>query len=230
MTTCINELNIILSGQTVVSIQPVPGSPLDNPVSIVAMAKAAENAGARALRIEGVQNVDAVSNAVSIPVIGLIKRDITGSEVRITPYISDVDALIKAGATVIAFDATSRPRPVTRDEILKRIKQSECFSMADCSSLEDGLWANETNVDIIGTTLSGYTTKQTPEEPDFPLIREFTKFGKIVMAEGRFNTPELAAEAIKHGATAVTVGTALTRLEIMIDWFNSATQKAYRDE
>ena len=44
------------------------------------------------------------------------------------------------------------------------------------------------------------------------------------MAEGRYNTPELAAKAIEHGAVAVTVGSALTRLEVVTGWFNSATQ------
>lgn len=230
MAMCIDKLKALLNGQTVVSIQPVSGGPLDNSESVVAMAKAAESAGAKALRIEGSQNVAAVAKAVSIPIIGLIKRDLDHSDVRITPLLSDVEELIEAGATIIAFDATDRPRPITREVIAARIKQSECFSMADCSSLEDGVWADKLGIDIIGTTLSGYTSNDTPKEPDFSLIQNFANFEKIIMAEGRFNTPKLAAEAIKHGATAVTVGTALTRLEIMIDWFNSATQKAYYNE
>ncbi|CSI68052.1 Putative N-acetylmannosamine-6-phosphate 2-epimerase [Vibrio mimicus VM603] len=46
------------------------------------------------------------------------------------------------------------------------------------------------------------------------------------MAEGRYNTPELAAKAIESGAVAVTVGSALTRLEVVTQWFNNATQAA----
>ena len=42
------------------------------------------------------------------------------------------------------------------------------------------------------------------------------------MAEGRYNTPELAALAIENGAYAVTVGSALTRLEHIVGWFVSA--------
>ena len=98
--------------------------------------------------------------------------------------------------------------------------------MADCSNFEDGLWANEVGVDIIGSTLSGYVGGEEPTEPDLQLVKQFSQAGFFTMAEGRYNTPELAAQAIAHGAVAVTVGSALTRLEVMIDWFNSATQAA----
>ena len=44
--------------------------------------------------------------------IGLIKRDLPDSPVRITPFLEDVAALAAAGAAIIAVDATDRPRPV----------------------------------------------------------------------------------------------------------------------
>jgi N-acylglucosamine-6-phosphate 2-epimerase len=43
-----------------------------------------------------------------------------------------------------------------------------------------------------------------------------------VMAEGRFNTPAQAAAALQAGAWAVTVGSALTRLEHATRWFCDA--------
>lgn len=222
----INQLKEQLQGQTVVSIQPVPDSPLEKTEFIVAMAQAAEQAGAKALRIEGVANVAAVSGAVNLPIIAIVKRDLTDSPVRITPYLCDVASLAEAGATIIAFDATNRERPESRDVIAKAIQESGCFAMADCSNFEDGLWANEVGVDIIGSTLSGYVGGEEPTEPDLQLVKQFSQAGFFTMAEGRYNTPELAAQAIAHGAVAVTVGSALTRLEVMIDWFNSATQAA----
>ncbi|GAK88057.1 N-acetylmannosamine-6-phosphate 2-epimerase [Vibrio ponticus] len=222
----IKQLKESLRGQTVVSIQPVPGSPLEKTEFIVAMAQAAEQAGAKALRIEGVDNVKAVSQAVNVPIIAIVKRDLTDSPVRITPYLCDVASLAEAGATIIAFDATNRARPESRDAIAKAIQATECFAMADCSSFEDGLWANEVGVEIIGSTLSGYVGGEEPTEPDLQLVEQFSKAGFFTMAEGRYNTPELAAQAIAHGATAVTVGSALTRLEVMIGWFNAQTQKA----
>ena len=67
-----------LKGGLVVSCQPVPGGPFDDPASVVRFALAAQNAGARALRIEGVANVAAVAAACSLPIIGLVKRDLHG--------------------------------------------------------------------------------------------------------------------------------------------------------
>lgn len=66
-------------GGLIVSCQPVPGSPLDNPAIVAAMALAAEQAGAVALRIEGQANLQAVRPLVTVPVIGLIKRDLPDS-------------------------------------------------------------------------------------------------------------------------------------------------------
>lgn len=222
----IDELKNSLQGQTVVSIQPVPDSPLDKTEFIVAMALAAEQAGAKALRIEGAKNVAAVSAAVTIPIIAIVKRDLTDSPIRITPYVSDVDALANAGATIIAFDATNRVRPESRETIAQAIKNSGCFAMADSSCFEDGRWAHSQGVEIIGSTLSGYVGNEEPTEPDFKLVQNFADAGFFTMAEGRYNTPELAAKAIELGAVAVTVGSAITRLEVVTQWFNNATKTA----
>ncbi|WP_394143275.1 putative N-acetylmannosamine-6-phosphate 2-epimerase [Vibrio atypicus] len=222
----ISELKKSLLGQTVVSIQPVVGSPLEKTEFIVAMALAAEKAGAKALRIEGVENVTAVSAVVSVPIIGIVKRDLQDSPVRITPFASDVDDLANAGATIIAFDATDRPRPESRERIAQTIKNSGCFAMADSSCFADGSWAHDYGVEIIGSTLSGYVGETEPTEPDLQLVKQFSEAGFFTMAEGRYNTPELAAKAIESGAVAVTVGSAITRMEVVTNWFNSATQAA----
>ncbi len=47
---------IAANGGLIVSCQPVPDSPLDEPEIVAAMALAAEQAGAVAIRIEGVAN------------------------------------------------------------------------------------------------------------------------------------------------------------------------------
>jgi len=46
------------------------------------------------------------------------------------------------------------------------------------------------------------------------------------MAEGRYDSPELAAAALRAGAWAVTVGSALTRLEVATSWFARALDRA----
>ena len=79
---------------------------------------------------------------------------------------------------------------------------------------------------MIGTTLSGYTSAHTPAEPDLALVTTLSQAGCRVMAEGRYNSPELAAQAKRHGAWAVTVGSAITRLEYICQWYCDALQEA----
>ncbi|STJ09087.1 N-acetylmannosamine-6-phosphate 2-epimerase [Escherichia coli] len=112
---------IAANGGLIVSCQPVPDSPLDKPEIVAAMALAAEQAGAVAIRIEGVANLQATRAVVSVPIIGIVKRDLEDSPVRITAYIEDVDALAQAGADIIAIDGTDRPRPVPVETLLARI-------------------------------------------------------------------------------------------------------------
>ncbi|QUJ69547.1 putative N-acetylmannosamine-6-phosphate 2-epimerase (plasmid) [Photobacterium sp. GJ3] len=218
----ITEMAQQLANTIVVSIQPVEGSPLDTTEFVVAMARAAEMAGAPALRIESIERVTAVAKAVSIPIIGIVKRDLPDSPVRITPFVDDVKALEAAGAAIIAFDATDRVRPESRQEIAEAIVHSGCIGMADCAAFEDGSWAHSQGIELIGSTLSGYTGEMTPEDPDIELVTQFSRAGYLTMAEGRFNSPALCKQAIEAGALAVTVGSALTRLEVATSWYLDA--------
>ncbi len=218
----ITEMAKKLANTIVVSIQPVEGSPLDTTEFVVAMAKAAEMAGVPALRIQSVERVAAVAKAVSIPIIGIVKRDLPNSPVRITPFIDDVKALENAGAAIIAFDATDRVRPESRQAIADAIVQSRCIGMADCAEFADGFWAHSQGIELIGSTLSGYTGAATPVEPDLALVAAFAQAGYLTIAEGRFNSPELCKQAIKAGALSVTVGSALTRLEVATSWYLDA--------
>ena len=219
------DTQISQAGGLIVSCQPVPGSPLDKPDIVAAMALAAEQAGAVALRIEGIENLRATHARVSVPIIGIIKRDLPDSPVRITPFLADVDTLAGAGASIIAFDGTQRERPVAVAELLARIHQHHLLAMADCSSVQDGLDCHRLGADIIATTLSGYITAQTPEEPDLALVKALSHEGCRVIAEGRYNAPALAAQAMQNGAWAVTVGSAITRLEHVCQWFRDEIVK-----
>ncbi|EPJ5579507.1 N-acetylmannosamine-6-phosphate 2-epimerase [Citrobacter farmeri] len=220
------DKNIAAQGGLIVSCQPVPGSPLDKPEIVAAMALAAEQAGAVALRIEGVENLKATRAVVSVPIIGILKRDLADSPVRITAFLEDVDALAQAGADIIAIDGTDRVRPVPVEALLARIHHHQLLTMTDCSSLKDGLACQALGAEIIGTTLSGYTTAETPEAPDLALVKALSEAGCRVIAEGRYNTPAQAGEAMRHGAWAVTVGSAITRLEHICEWYNAALKKA----
>ena len=217
-----------LRGGLLASCQPVDDGPMDRPEIVAAMAQAAVAGGAVGLRIEGVDNLRAARPVVDVPIIGIVKTDLPDSPVRITVTVDDALALADAGADIIAYDATPRGRPSAREDVLAAILGRGCMAMADCSTLEDGRVALVGGASVIGTTLSGYTveTEGRHEGPDFELIAAFKALGGFVMAEGRINTPELAARAIAAGADAVTVGSALTRLEHVTGWFASAIRGA----
>lgn len=204
----------------IVSCQPVPGGPFDDPASVVRFALAARDAGAVGLRIEGAANVLAVRSCCDLPVIGLIKRDLDDSPVRITPRVEDVAALAEAGAAIIAFDATDRVRPVPVVDLLAAVRAQGCLAMADIATLDEARAAQ--GFDLVGTTMSGYTAGPTPETPDLALVRHAAALGRPVIAEGRYNQPGLAAAALRAGAFAVVVGSAITRPEHVTTWFRAA--------
>lgn len=209
-------------GGLIVSCQPVDNSPMDKPEIIAAMAQAAVNAGAIAVRIEGIDNLKATRPLIDIPIIGIIKRDLSDSPVRITPWLSDVDALAAEGADIIAFDGTDRVRPISVEALLTQIHRLGKLAMADCSTFDEGMYCQKLGTEFIGSTMSGYTGGEIPNLPDFQLVTELAAQGCRVIAEGRYNTPIMAAKGMQAGAWAVTVGSALTRLEHVCEWFTQA--------
>lgn len=212
-------------GGLIVSCQPVDNSPLDKPEIVAAMAQAAVNAGAVAVRIEGIDNLKATRPLINVPIIGIVKRDLSDSPVRISPWLSDIEDLANNGADIIAFDGTHRTRPVRVDDLLGKVHQMGKLAMADCANLTEGLYLQNLGCDFIGSTMSGYTGDTIPDEPDFALVKSLHQAGCRVIAEGRYNTPQLARQAMDMGAWAVTVGSAITRLEHVCDWFIQALKK-----
>ncbi|OOF49350.1 N-acetylmannosamine-6-phosphate 2-epimerase [Rodentibacter trehalosifermentans] len=210
----------------IASCQPVDEGPMDKPEIVAAMAQASVIGGAAGIRIEGVENLKATRAVVRVPIIGIVKRDLPDSPIRITPFLQDIEDLASVGADIIAVDGTHRPRPVDLESAVKKIHELGCLAMADCANLEEGLHCQKLGFDIIGSTMSGYTGGEVPKEPDYQLVRDLKAAGCRVMAEGRYNTPELAKTAIEIGADFVTVGSALTRLEHIVGWFADAVKFA----
>ena len=204
-----------------VSCQPVVGGVLDNERSILALAEASVNGGATALRINDKKNVYNVKKKLNVPIIGIKKRKVKNSNVVITPFCEDINALADSGADIIAFDATIRKRPVEIEKLIELIHKKNCISMADCSNYNEAVNASFLGADIVASTLSGYIKGNIPKNPDFRIISKFSQnnINKPIIAEGRINTPKQAAQAIKMGAHAVVVGTAINRIEIITDWF-----------
>ncbi|MDY4593792.1 MAG: N-acetylmannosamine-6-phosphate 2-epimerase [[Pasteurella] aerogenes] len=210
----------------IASCQPVDDGPMDKPEIVSAMAQASIVGGAAGVRIEGIENLKATRPTISAPIIGIVKRDLPDSPVRITPFLQDIEDLAAAGADIIAVDGTDRPRPIDLKQAVTKIHELGCLAMADCSNLAEGLHCQKLGFDIIGSTMSGYTGNDVPDEPDYQLVKDLKTAGCFVMAEGRYNTPELARAAIEIGADCVTVGSALTRLEHIVNWFVTAVKQA----
>ena len=210
-----------LKNKIIVSCQPNEGGPQDKTSIVVSMAKAAILGGCGGVRIEGEKNIRAVNKNISVPIIGIIKNDLANYKVRITPLLKDVEKIINSGADIIAYDATNRKRPFSTKEIIFKIKKANRLAMADCSNVDDAKNAILEGADIIGTTLAGYIGKQVKDtdKPNIKLVKEFAKLNCFVMAEGRYNSPDLARKAILAGADAVTIGSAITRIDNITNWF-----------
>ena len=147
----------------IVSCQALPGEPLYcEAFSLMPyMAKAAQMAGCRCIRTSSVRDVAAIKQMTGLPVIGLIKRVYEGYASYITPTMREIDELTEADADIIALDCTLRARGdgTTVNEFLDQIRRKypDIILMADISTYEEGINAWKCGVDIISTTMSGYT-------------------------------------------------------------------------
>jgi N-acylglucosamine-6-phosphate 2-epimerase len=198
-----------LRGGLVVSVQAAPGTPLAAAEHIAALAQAAALGGAAGIRA---QDIRAVKEAVQLPVVGLRKRRVEGSEVYITPTLEDARAVAAAGADIVAVDATLRPRPEDAG-LSSLIAELPVPVLADVDSLESGLAAREAGAAAVATTLAGYTggPASASSGPDLELVAALaSELDCPVFAEGRIATPDHARAAFDAGAFAVVVGTAIT--------------------
>lgn len=197
----------------IVSCQASPGSPLANRGLMSYMAEAAEAGGAVAIRAEGLRDIAEIKKAVSLPIVGLIKLKSENTPVIITPLLENVYALMEAGVELIAVDATLRKRfdGTLGNDFVAQATAIGAQILADIDDLESAIAAEKSGAVAVCTTLSGYTNGPVPEFPDLELVKSCTTNCSVpVIAEGRFNTPELTKEAFDAGAWSVCVGSAIT--------------------
>ena len=203
-------------GAFVVSCQARADNPLHGSAIMAAMARAAEQGGARGLRINGADDIRAVRAVSTLPIIGIVKRMSQSFPVYITPDIADAIAAANAGASLIAIDATPRPRDgLPLAELIPAIKaKTGCAVMADVATLDEGIAAARLGADAVATTLAGHTAETAHRKalgPDLDLISALVaRLAIPVVAEGLYETPEQVGEAFLRGAHAVVVGTAIT--------------------
>lgn len=214
-----------LRGGLIVSVQAQPGSPLDDPNVLAALAAAAQQNGAVGVRIQGVQNLRAVRARVRIPVVGIIKREYEGYEPYITPALREIREVLDSGAEIVAFDATARPHPegLTVADSIAAIRDGGGLAMADCALPDDGVAAQAAGADIVATTLCGYTKETRGAAlPALDLVAAFAELETFVICEGGIHSPQAGAAALAAGADAIVVGTAITDSGWLVRQFTQA--------
>lgn len=223
MKTNLNTILDSVHNSIIISCQALPGEPMyHEEMSLMPfMAEAAKQAGSKCIRTSSVRDVIAVKEKTGLPVIGLIKRKYDGFDSYITPTMKEIDELAEADSDIIALDCTLRKRGdgTTINEFIDQIhnKYPSIPLMADISTLEEGINAWKCGINIISTTMSGYTPYSPQiEGPDFTLVEELIKEVSIpVFAEGKIHNPQEVEKMLELGAYAVIIGGAVTRpLEI----------------
>lgn len=207
-----------LRGRLIVSVQPEDASVLAAPETIALLARCAVQNGAGGMRVEGVERIRAVRAAVDVPIVGLIKRSPSGFRPYITTSLDDVEAICGAGAEIVAFDATLRPRAggATVAEIVDRAQRLGRLAFADCATIEDCHAAVAVGADLVATTLAGYTTETTGRSlPDINLVGALAQLHPFAVCEGGITEPDQVRAAFMAGASAVVVGTAITNVDAL---------------
>jgi N-acylglucosamine-6-phosphate 2-epimerase len=223
-----------MRGGLIVSCQPEAesrlGDPMNSPLIMGALARAAVLGGAVGIRADSPADISAVRAAVDVPLIGIFKRDIPGFSVRITPTLADALKVSEAGADVIAVDATARSRPEggTAGEHIRAVKTATGKPVfADVATFEEGVLAQEAGADAVLPTLAGYAgVSAVADGPDFALLARLVETLRVpVIAEGGIATPAQATRALDLGAWAVCVGSAITRPRWITESFASALRR-----
>lgn len=204
-----------IKGKLIVSCQALPGEPLHGSEIMGKMALAAMQAGAVAIRAQGIEDINEIKRITGLPVIGIIKRNYNDSDVFITATKYEVVELLETNCEMIALDATIRQRPKKEkiEELLELIHQAGRLAMADCSTLEEAIIAEKMGFDCVSSTLAGYTPySKKINGPDIELLKSMVEMISIpVIAEGKIHYPCQLKEVFNVGVHSAVVGGAITR-------------------
>ena len=215
-----------IKGGIVVSCQALENEPLHSSFIMGRMALAAKEGGAVGIRANTTEDINEIKRIVDLPVIGIIKRDYDGSEVFITATEKEVETQ----AEIIALDATSRKRPTEKAtaELVQMIHDHGRLAMADISTFEEALQAQEDGFDLLSTTLAGYTEySRKTQTPDFDLLNQIIEQVNIpVVMEGHTDSPEQVEKAYELGAFSVVIGSIITRPQFITKRYVEAANKA----
>jgi N-acylglucosamine-6-phosphate 2-epimerase len=217
-----------LRGGLIVSVQADADSVLNTPETIALLARCAVANGAVGVRIEGAARIAAVRAAVSVPIVGIVKRVHTGFEPYITSTVEELAEVAAAGAELVAFDATLRARAGRADPaaLVAAAHGLGLVAMADCSDDEDAANAVAAGADVIATTLAGYTPRTRGRPlPALDLVAAIAERHPFTVCEGGVGTPGEASAAFGAGASAVVVGTAISNVDALVRRFAAAVPR-----
>lgn len=223
-----NEIIKALKGGLVVSCQGLPEEPMHGSVTMQKFAVSAMQGGAVGIRANTVEDIVEIKKKVSAPVIGIIKKVYDDSDVYITPTLEEVKALLSIGVEIIAVDGTMRKRHGDEklQDLVSYIKTNSpnTLIMADIATFEEAKNAEKLGVDLVGTTLRGYTPETKGVKlPDYKFIKKLVKnLNTLVVAEGGISTPKELKKALKCDACFAVVGGAITRPQNITKSFVSA--------
>lgn len=206
----------LIKGGLIVSCQALEDEPLFSSFIMGRMALAAKEGGAKAIRAQGIDDIIEIKKVTNMPIIGLIKKSYSDSDIYITATMKEVKALVDSKCCeMIALDLTHRKRPNDENvkDLIKYIHDNNILVMADISTYEEGIDAEKLGADCVSTTLSGYTSYSRQEKsPDLDLVKRLSNDLKIpVIAEGRIHSPSDLKRAYECGAYSAVVGGAITR-------------------
>ena len=131
-------------GGLIVSCQALPNEPLHSSFIMGRMARAATEGGV-GIRANTPEDIAEIAKNTTLPIIGIVKRDYPDSPIYITPTLREIRELAASPCSMIAFDATNRPRP--QGESLEAFFQAaraaapDKLLMADIATLDEAVRA-----------------------------------------------------------------------------------------
>ncbi len=221
-----------LRGQLIVSVQAGERDPLDHLDTLTRIATSVLRGGAGGLRAEGIARIAAFRKLTELPIIGIIKTHDANNDVYITPDFRSAQAISDAGADIIALDCTARRLTAAEPwpQLICRIHaELNRPVLADIATLEDALAAQNAGADAVATTLYGYTADTAGRRTiSWPLMESLIARLTIpIFLEGHVTHPGEMRQALDMGATAVVVGSAITRPQTITARFvKAATESA----
>ena len=205
-----------IKGGLVVSCQALPDEPLHSSFIMGRMALAAKQGGAVGIRAQSKEDIIEIKKVVDLPVIGIVKRSYPDSDIYITATKKELDATLR-----------DRPNGEKLEDLVNYVHEHGVLAMADCSTYEECVNAENIGFDCVSTTLCGYTPySKNVDGPNLELFKKLAETIKApILAEGKINTPEDLAAVYEAGAYSAVVGGAITRPKQITERFVKALKK-----